>query len=311
MIKRLKRLKILVTGGLGAIGTLLTQKLREQGHEVWVGDLPHNEDSYYRRLDVANFREAQRFFEEKNFDFVYHLAAEFGRINGEDYYERVWQSNVIGTKNIIRLQEKYKFRMVFTSSSEIYGEWEDIMVEDVPTKYPIRQLNDYAISKWVNEMQIMNSRDRFDTETVILRLFNNYGPGEYYSPYRSVVCQFIYCALHDLPYTVYLNHHRTSSYINDTIQTMVNVIDNFKPGEVYNVAGIEYHDVKSLSDMILEYLGKTDKLVKYIPFEKHNAKDKKASIKKAIADLKHNPTIPLSAGIPKTIEWQKIVYKHG
>lgn len=303
-----KRLKILVTGGLGAIGTPLVKKLRDMGCEVWVGDLPHNEGPYYKRLDVGNFREAERFFEEVGFDFVYHLAAEFGRVNGEEYYERVWCSNVIGTKNMIRLQERYKFKMVFTSSSEIYGEWEDVMDEEVPMKYPLRQLNDYAISKWVNEIQIMNSASRFGTETVRIRLFNNYGPGEYYSPFRSVVCQFIYCALHDLSYTVYLNHHRTSSYVDDTIQTLVNIIDNFKAGEVYNIAGTEYHDIKALSDMILEYLGKNDKLVKYIPLELHNTKDKKASIKKAIKDLGHKPTIPLSVGIPKTIEWQKKVY---
>ncbi|MEK7312380.1 MAG: NAD(P)-dependent oxidoreductase [Chloroflexota bacterium] len=304
-------MKILITGGLGAVGAPLARELRGRGHEVWVCDLPHAEGPNYMRCDVADYRQVKRVFDRVNFEFVYHLAAEFGRWNGEDYYEKVWESNATGAKNILRFQEERRFRMVFTSSSEVYGDWPDVMSEDVMELHPIRQMNDYAISKWANEMQIMNSVERFDTETVRVRLFNTYGPGEYFSEYRSVVCQFVYRALHDLPYTVYLDHHRTSSYIDDTVRTLANISERFHPGEVYNIAGDEYHDIKVLSDMILSHLGKDDRLVKYVPLEAHNTRDKKADISKAIRDLDHKCTVPLSAGIPRTVEWQKEVYKRG
>ena len=52
--------------------------------------------------------------------------------------------------------------------------------------HEIKQMNDYAMSKWVNEMQVRNSAIQYGTESVVVRLFNTYGPGEYYSPYRSV-----------------------------------------------------------------------------------------------------------------------------
>ena len=252
-----------------------------------------------------------RLFEQHAFEFVYHLAAEFGRWNGEDFYEKVWQTNAVGAKHLLRFQEQRRFRMVFTSSSEVYGDWADTMSEDVLERFPIRQMNDYAISKWVNEMQILNSADRFGTETVRVRLFNTYGPGEYYTEYRSVICQFVYRALHDLPYTVYLDHHRTSSYIDDTVRTLANISEHFKPGEVYNIAGEEYHDIKTLSDMILNYLGKDDRQVVYEPLEMHNARDKKADTRRAVRDLDHRSTVPLAAGIPRTIEWQKEVYRRG
>jgi dTDP-glucose 4,6-dehydratase len=303
-------MKILVTGGLGAVGAPLGRELRARGHEVWVCDLPHSEGPNYMRCDVGDYREVQRMMDRlKDVEFVYHLAAEFGRWNGEDYYEKVWQSNAIGTKNLLRFQEARKFRMVFTSSSEVYGDWVDVMTEDVMMQHPVRQMNDYAISKWVNELQIMNSADRFGTETVRVRLFNTYGPGEPYSEYRSVVCQFIYRALHDLPYTVYLDHHRTSSYIDDTVRTLANISERFIPGEVYNIAGDEYHDIKALSDMILNYLGKDDRLVTYVPVEAHNTRDKRTTTAKAARDLGHVSTVPLSVGIPRTIDWQKEVYK--
>ena len=301
-------MKILVTGGLGAVGTPLSRELRQRGHEVWVCDLPHGEGPNYIRCDVGNYRQVQRVFDRVDFEFVYHAAAEFGRWNGEDHYEQMWHSNAIGTKNMLRMQEQRKFRMVFFSSSEIYGDWTDVMHEDVADKHAIRQMNDYAISKWVNEMQIMNSADRFGTETVRVRLFNTYGPGEPYSEYRSVVCQFIYRALHDIPYTVYLDHHRTSSYIEDTVRTLTNISERFKPGEVYNIAGTEYHDIKTISDMILKYVGKDDRLVKYVQIEEHNTRDKKADISKSVRDLDHRVEVPMAVGIPRTIEWQKTVY---
>jgi dTDP-glucose 4,6-dehydratase len=301
-------MRILVTGGLGAVGAPLAHVLKQRGHEVWVADRPHAPGPNYLRCDVGIYRQVERLFEQHEFDFVYHLAAEFGRWNGEDFYETMWQSNAIGTKNILRCQEEHGFRMVFTSSSEVYGDWTGLMSEDVLDKHPIRQLNDYAISKWVSEMQIMNSADRFGTETVRVRLFNTYGPGEPYSEYRSVVCRFVYHALHDLPYTVYLDHHRSSTYIDDAVRTLANISSAFIPGEVYNIAGDEYHDIKALSDMILGYLGKDDRLVEYVAFEKHNTRDKKSDNTKAKRDLGHQCTVTLAEGIPLTIEWQKEVY---
>ena len=179
--------KILVTGGLGVVGTPLTEELRKRGNEVWVCDLSHNHHPNYIRCDVSQYRQLENIFEKHTFDYVYHLAAEFGRWNGEDFYEKVWMSNAIGTKNILRFQEKYKFRLIHFSSSEVYGDYDDVMYEKVMEEKPIKQMNDYAISKWVNELQIHNSELMFGTETVRVRLFNTYGPGEYYSPYRSVI----------------------------------------------------------------------------------------------------------------------------
>lgn len=301
-------MKMLVTGALGAVGAPLVEELRKRGHDVWLADKPHGSDEKYLRCDIGEYRQVERLFDGRKFDLVYNLAGEFGRNNGEDFYETLWRTNAVGVKHFLRLQEKLKFRMVFTSSSEIYGNFNGVMKEDVPVKTPIRQLNDYAISKWVNEMQILNSADRFGTETVRLRLFNTYGPGEYYSDYRSVICLFIYRALHRIPYSVFTKHHRTFSWIFDTVRTMANIADNFKPGEVYNISGDEYVSMKKASDMILEQLGMDDSLVKYSDVERHNTIDKKSDNSKARRDLRHKETVALRDGIAETIKWQKKVY---
>jgi len=300
--------KILVTGIMGTLGRPLKQKLEERGHDVWGADLQHQADQKYYRADVSNYRQLERVFEQ-DYDYVYHLAAEFGRINGEEYYDTLWETNVIGTRNILELQKRKKFKLIFASSSEIYGDkHQQILSEDIPLNHSIIQHNDYAVTKWVNEVQIMNFEKRFGTPVVRLRFFNAYGPGEHYHNYRSVVCLFTYRALHRLPYDVYLGYHRVFMYIDDFIPTLANVVDNFVPGEVYNIGGDEFRSVKELSDLILNSLKTDDSIVNYLPEDKHNVLNKKPDIEKARKAFGHNPRIILEEGVPNTVRWMKSVY---
>jgi len=299
--------KILVTGGAGFIGSNLVPELRSRGHYVWVCDLGQSSSDNYIRCDVSKYRQLEHLFSLHDFDYVYHLAAEYGRWNGEDYYENLWLTNVVGTKNMIRIQEQKRFRMVFFSSAEVYGDYRGIMTEDVMDEIPLKQMNDYAMTKWVGEMQVLNSAEMFKTETVRVRPVNAYGPQEHYSPYRGVIPMFIHKALHDKPYTVYQGHRRIFDYVEDTCRTFANIIDNFIPGEVYNVGGREEweHDIKYVSDLILAHLGKDDSNIIYKSAEPFTTKVKHMDFSKARRDLGHDPLVPLEKGIPRTIEWMK------
>jgi len=303
--------KILVTGGKGFIGTNLTVELKKRGHEVWTCDIIHAEDKNHIRADVSSYWQMERLFEKHSFDYVYNLAAEYGRWNGEDHYENLWRTNVIGLKNVLRLQEKYKFYQIFFSSCEVYGDYDGVMSEDVMDKFPIKQMNDYAISKWVGELQVLNSATMFGTKTVRVRPLNCYGPGEYYSSYRGVIPIFVYRALMDMPYTVYKGHYRIFDYVEDTCRTLANIIDNFIPGEVYNIGGKEEWivDIKYVSDLALKYLDKNDKLVTYKEIELFTTRTKQVDFSKIRNDLKHEPRVPIEEGIQKYIKWMKKVYK--
>jgi len=300
--------KVLVTGGLGFIGSNLVRELRKRGYEVWICDLMHSDEANYIRCDISKYRQVERMFEENNFDYVYHAAAEYGRWNGEDYYENLWLTNAVGTKNIIRMQEKKRFRMILFGSAEVYGDYDGVMSEDVMDRIPIKQMNDYAISKWVNELQLLNSAAMYGTETVRVRLFNVYGPGEYYTPYRGWIPKFIYKAMHDQPYTVYLGHKRTLEYVEDVCRALTNIIDNFKPGEVYNLGGDEQYDIKYISDLILKILGKDDSLVTYKEAEPFTTKIKTPDSSKAKKDLNFKLTMPVEEGMHRTVEWFKKLY---
>lgn len=318
------RTKILVTGGLGTVGSGLVRELGKRGYDVFSCDLAHqpNEVGFslrtdvavprYARADVGEFRQIERVFEELGpFDYVYHCAAEFGRWNGEDFYEMLWRTNVVGTKNIIRLQENLGFRLVHFSSSEVYGDWPDLMVENVMEEHEIKQLNDYAMTKWVNEMQVRNSAKQYHTESVVVRLFNTYGPGEYYSPYRSVNCRFLYCALANLPWTVFRGHSRTSTYLGDTVNTLANIVNNFKPGETYNIGGSTLHSIEELSQAVLKVTGGNPGLVQYQDSEILTTKEKRVDVSKASRDLGHQDTYTLEMGMRLTAEWMQKVYNFG
>lgn len=314
--------RILITGSKGVVGSWLTKILEKDGHSVFGVDLFHaagevgwehpmaNTEFTYSRCDVSDFRQLERVFENNGpFDFVYHAAAEFGRWNGEDFYEQVWRSNAIGTKNIIRLQEKLGFKLVHFSSSEVYGDFDDVMKESTTDDVVISQMNDYAMSKWVNETQIKNSIIKYGTETVVVRIFNTYGPGEWYHPYRSVNAKFCYHALHNLPVTVYKGYYRTSTYLEDTCRTIANIVKNFKPGETYNIGGLEYHSIEELVEKIWNYTQASPSLIKYEDFEILTTKSKKVDASKARTDLNHELTVPLDEGIKNTIDWMREYYK--
>lgn len=311
-------MKILITGVLGTVGSILKEKLTEKGHDVFGIDIKHapgetgfvqvmsSEYADYCRCDIGEYRQIERVIQSFGpFDLVYNCAAEFGRWNGEDYYEQLWKSNAIGLKNILKLQELHGFKLVHFSSSEVYGDYDEIMSEDVMDKIEIKQMNDYAISKWANEMQIRNSRIMYNTKTVIVRLFNTYGPGEYYHPYRSVNCKFCYHALNNLPITVYKGHFRTSTYIDDAVEAISNIADNFKDGKIYNIGSDQYHDIESLADYIWEYVGADRSLITYKESEILTTLVKKPDITASKIDLGYKPTVSLKVGVEKTIDWMK------
>jgi dTDP-glucose 4,6-dehydratase len=314
--------KILITGAQGTVGAGIAKELNERGNKVISLGRRHAADQFgfslksdtadpkYVRCDVGEFRQLERVFNTLGpFDYVYHCAAEFGRWNGEDYYESLWKTNAVGTKNMIRLQELFGFKLIHFSSSEVYGDWPELMVENVMEDYEVKQLNDYAMSKWVNEMQIKNSHVQYGTESVVVRLFNTYGPGEHYSPYRSVNCRFLYCALNGLPWTVFKGHSRTSTFLKDTVNTLCNIVDNFIPGETYNIGGRDLHTIEELSDIIIDVTGANKSLVNYEDSEVLTTKSKVVDISNSIADLKHENTVGLLEGIKLTTKWMKSVYK--
>jgi dTDP-glucose 4,6-dehydratase len=301
---------ILVTGGRGFIGTNLTRELRSRGHEVWTSDILQGEDPRHLKADVGAYQQMDSIFQRHTFDYVYHLAAEYGRWNGEDHYENLWRTNVIGTKNMLRLQERHRFRMIFFSSAEVYGDYDGLMSEDVMERVPIKQMNDYAISKWTGELQCLNSALMFGTETVRVRPVGCYGPHEHYSPYRGVIPIFVHHALTDQRFTVHRGHKRMFDYVEDTCRTFANIPDNFVPGEVYNVGGREdwVMSIEELAEVVLQATDASASLPEYKGEEGFTTRVKIVDCSRARRDLKHEPQVDIREGVKRYVAWVRRVY---
>jgi dTDP-glucose 4,6-dehydratase len=305
-------MRILVTGAEGTLGRPLCEALEARGDEVLRVDQFHSHHPSSMRVDVSKYGQLEGAFALLEPDVVYHLAAEFGRINGELWYEQLWMTNAIGTRNVLELCAKFHCGLIFASSSEVYGDIPaDLLSEDMVDTFPIKLPNEYALSKRVNEIQIQNffSRRTEMPPPIVCRFFNSYGPGEEYHDYRSVVALFCYRALTGQPFKVYEGYSRTFMFIDDFIPTLATASISGKGGQIYNIGGVDYRSVEELAEIVIEQSGADPGLIERVGQDEHNVVSKKPDITKAQTDLAHCPVIALEEGVPATIDWMRARYR--
>ena len=198
--------------------------------------------------------------------------------------------------------------MVFASSSEAYGALSD---GKTPLEEPWLETlaphfhNEYALTKWTNERQIELGKTH-GLKATILRFFNIYGPGEEFSPYRSVVCQFIYRLMKGLPVTCYSKTERSLLYVDDWCQAVSNVCE-MGQGGTYNIGSPELVDMAKLYSMVYSLMDSPTADLTMIDTEQGNVQIKLPDIRRARAFLKLKSR-PLSLGLELTIAWMKERY---
>lgn len=281
-------MKILFTGSRGFLGTALCAELRKK-HQVTGIDLTHSWLPNELRADVAEWRELENL---SRYDLVFHFAAEFGRRNGENYSERMWRSNVIGTNHIVRLCKRWKCPIVFASSSEAYGRLADkheFLREDIAEAPEFH--NEYALSKWTGEQQIRMA----DIPHIILRIFNVYGPGEFPTPYRSMVSRFCFAGNTGERVTVY-DGIRTHLYIDDFLSAVSRIPESSLRQEIINAA-----DDEPCSNLAVAIMAGADWISGGL--EQNNVMCKRADNSKFVDFLGYKKTVSLQEGIQRTRRW--------
>jgi dTDP-glucose 4,6-dehydratase len=111
-----------------------------------------------------------------------------------------------------------------------------------------------------------------------------------------------------LPWVVFRGHSRTSTYLADTVRTLANIVDRFKPGEAYNIGGDSEHTIEELSDAIIRVTGANPKLAEYRESEILTTKSKRVDASKSVRDLDHKSSYTLEEGLRLTAEWMRKVY---
>lgn len=304
--------KIFVTGALGFIGSFLVPYLREQNYGVISSDVHVRDYSDYMRADITSFEDLYRIFKREDITTVLHMAGEVGRMVGEEHPQKMIYVNNIGTLNIIKLCLEHNCRLVYFSTSEVYGHLfdKDKLVEEGDLEKEgsvFVTTNVYAMSKLFGEAIVRHYVANYGLNAVAIRPFMVYGPKEYPSRYRSAISNFIYSALKGEKITVHKGAERAWCYISDFIEGVSLVMKQPFSGkyEAFNIGSDEYHPMEEVAKIVTEECkGDHDKIEIVEPPKKFLSVAKKFSISK-IRSIGYKPNISLKEGIRRVAKWQR------
>ncbi|TSA09150.1 MAG: NAD-dependent epimerase/dehydratase family protein [Deltaproteobacteria bacterium] len=301
---------ILVTGGAGAIGSCLVKRLCRDHSILVLDDLSSGWPENLHGLPVKFWRgsvideEILREVFAAQPTIVYHLAANFANQNSVDYPQKDLLVNGMGTLKMLQYALNAGVqRFIYTSSSCVYG---DISgpISELHRNYSLD--TPYGVTKLLGEQYVNFFHEHHKFPTVILRLFNSYGPGEYPGKYRNVIPNFIYRALQGQPLIItgVGDETRDFTFVEDTVSAMVLAMSRAEAvGKTFNVGTGDETSIRSLAEAIREICGGE------VPIEYHNRRDWD-SISRRCADISfiqqtlgYKPEITLQEGLKRTYQW--------
>jgi UDP-glucose 4-epimerase len=275
------RLKILITGGAGFIGSHLCERLLERGDEVHIVDdlstgsvanfqhLKNNPAFHYHIESITN----QRLMAElvDLCDTVYHLAAAVGVRLIVDSPVRTMETNIRGTEIVLELAAKKRKRVLLTSTSEVYGKREQIPFhedDDLVMGPTNKGRWSYACSKAIDEFLAIAYWKEKKVPTVIVRLFNTVGPRQT-GRYGMVIPSLVTQALTGENITVFGDgsQSRCFTHVDDAVGAIIKVADHREAnGEVFNVGSQQEITILDLARRIKDLTASDSKIV-FIPYE--------------------------------------------
>jgi len=299
--------KVLVTGGAGFIGSHIVDSLVNCGYGVRViDDLStgklSNIEAHLRsgRVDFVrgDIKDAE-FIRKciRDVGAVVHLAAitsvPFSVKNPNFTYD----TNVAGTLNLlISCAEEKVGKFVFISSCAVYGEPECLPVNE---KCPTSPISPYAESKLAAEHFCLGFHEKQLLKSVVLRLFNVYGPRQGVNDYSGVITRFIDRSRQGLPLIIYGDGSQTRDFVHvsDVVEAVLGSLENRDAeGEVFNIGSGEPISVLELAKAVLELTGLNLETL----YDKPRLGDIKysyADISKAENLLRYRPRLSLREGL--------------
>jgi len=311
--------RILVTGGLGFIGSHLTERLAEMGKEVFVlDDFSVGRTENLRAMskfpnikvvhgDIRSAKLVNALVEKV--DSVFHLAAQcLGLSLSRPKF--VHQVNDTGTVNLcMACLKSSPQRLVYVSSSEAYGTAQYVPMDE---KHPLLPTTPYGASKAAGELYVRAFACTWHLPAVVVRPFNTYGPRARTDVYSAVIPNFVDKALKEEPPIIHGdgNQTRDFTYVSDTVEGIIrSAYCNDLVGDMVNIARGEEVSVKRIAEIVLDLTEMSDKIEPL--FAKPRPGDVRrhfADISKARKLLNFEPKVSIEEGIQKYIEWYKSEY---
>jgi len=187
-------MKFVVTGGAGFVGSHLVKLLVNEGHKITVIDNLHKgkmenlssviNEIRFEKMDIRDFHSIEKIL--KNIDGVFHQAALTVVQDSFERKKEYCDVNVLGTENIFKLAKENKFKIVYASSSSVYGHKQQTPINEDGDRKPI---NPYGETKLEDEY-LFEKYSKLDTSIIGLRYFNIFGEGQTME-YAGVITKFL------------------------------------------------------------------------------------------------------------------------
>ncbi len=303
--------RVLVTGGAGFIGSHLTRRLLDQGHDVLVVDNFYSSTraNLYDLLDEPRFelmRHDVTFPLYVEVDEIFHLACPASPV----FYQRdpvmTTKTCVHGSINMLGLAKRTGAKILLASTSEVYG---DPAVHPQEESYwgnvnPIGLRSCYDEGKRCAETLFFDYYRQHDLPIKVARIFNTYGPNMLPNDGR-VVSNFIMQALQGQDLTVFGDGEQTRSfcYVDDLVTGLIALMES--PPEVtgpINIGNPGEFTMLELAEKVIELVGSGSKLV-HEPLPTDDPVRRKPNIDKAQSILGWSPTVSLDEGLKPTVEY--------
>lgn len=308
-VKRGIKLRILVTGGAGFVGSHLARELIKIGHEVVVVDNFYT-GSKRNLEDLMNHENFEVMRHDITFplyvevDAVMNLACPASPIHYQKYPVQTAKTSVIGAINMLGLAKRLNIPILQASTSEVYGDPQ--VTPQVETYFgnvnPIGVRSCYDEGKRVAETLFSDYARQYNLEIKIARIFNTYGPCMQFNDGR-VVSNFIVQAIRNESITIYGDGSQTRSfcYVSDLVDGLIKLLlaDKKITGPINLGNPVEY-TIMQLANKIIELTNSNSKII-YLPLPEDDPKQRKPDITLANKLLEWEPTTDLNSGLHFTI----------
>ena len=304
------KLRILITGGAGFIGSHLTDRLMRDGHHVFVMDnfFTGRQVNVQKWVGHPHFQLINHDVVEPimlEVDYIYHLACPASPTHYQYNPIKTIKTNTEGTLNALGLAKRVKARIMLASSSEVYG---DPQVDPQKEGYwgyvnPVGKRACYDEGKRVAETMMYAYQKQSKVDVRVARIFNTFGPRMRPDDGR-VVSTFILQALQGNPLTIHGDGEQVRSYqyVDDLVSGLVLLMQSGHQGPV-NLGNPDVMRVKELAKLVIKLANSTS-VISFTSLQgQDDTRQRRPDISVAREALGWRPKVSVIDGLRSTIEY--------